>query len=64
MIIKLSHTDRLSRLILKFFKPFDDTVTAEIKAENEIKNVLRNTVRELPITLTEIRIKSEKITLS
>ena len=31
-----------------------------IRAKNEIKNVLYDTVRELPITLEEIRIKLEK----
>ena len=52
--------DGLSKLIPKFYKPLEDIVTSAIKAENEIKNVLYNTVRELPITLEEIKVKLEK----
>ena len=57
---KLNHRGELSRLIPKFYEPFEDTVIAATEAENEIKNVLYNIVRELPITLEQIRIKSEK----
>ena len=45
-------------LIQKFTEAFEVTVIAAIKAENEIKNVLYNTVRELLITLKETRLKS------
>lgn len=60
---KLSHVDGLSRLILKFCEPLEDTVIATIRAENEIKNVLCNTATELPVTLEQIRVKVEKTTL-
>ena len=50
---KLIHTDGLSCFILKFGEPLEDTVIAAIKTENEIKNVLHNTVRELLITQEE-----------
>ena len=55
---KLSHADGLSRLIPKFSEPFEVSVMAAIKTENEIKNVLHITIRELSITLEEIRLKS------
>ena len=54
---KLSHADGLSRLILKFSKPLENPVIVAIRAKKEIKNILHNTVRELPITLEEIRRK-------
>lgn len=56
---KLSHADRLSRLTPRFCKPLEDAVIVAIRAENEINNIY-NTVRELPITLEEIRINFEK----
>ena len=54
---KLSYADGLSCLIPKFSEPLEDTVIASIKTENEIKNVLHNTARELPIILEQIRLK-------
>ena len=48
---KLSYRDGLSRVIPKFCKPVEDKVIVAIRAENEIKNVLYNTVRELPRTM-------------
>ena len=53
---ELEHADGLPRLITKFTKPFEDTVIALLRLENEIKNILFNTVSELPITLDKIRI--------
>ena len=48
---KLCHANRLYRLILKFSESFEVTAIAAIQTENEVKNILHNTVRELPITL-------------
>ena len=55
---KLTHAIGLSLLISKFGKPLEDTVIEAIKTENQIKNVLNNTVREFHITLEEIRLTS------
>ena len=52
--------DGLSRLIPKFNKPFKDTVIALLRPENKIKNVLFNTVTELPVTLDKIRVEAKK----
>ena len=56
---KLSHADGLYRLIPKFSEPLEDTMIAAIKAKNETKNVLRGAIRELLITLDEIRLTSQ-----
>ena len=53
---ELGHVDGLSRLIAKFNEPFEDTAIASPRSENEIKNVLFNTVSELRITPEKIRI--------
>ena len=55
---KLSHADGLSRLIPKQTEPLEDTVIAALRAETEVKNTLCNTVRELPVTLDQIKEKS------
>ncbi|XP_014772973.1 uncharacterized protein K02A2.6-like [Octopus bimaculoides] len=54
---KLSHVDCLSRLISKNVESLEDTVIAVLRAENEIKNVLCNVIRELPVTLQDIILK-------
>ena len=57
---KLGHADGLSRLIPKYCEPLEDTVILTLKDESEIKkNLLVNTVRELPVTAEEIKVKSE-----
>ena len=60
---ELGHVDGLSRLIPKFNEPFDDTVIGSLRSENEIKNVLFNTVSELPVTFDEIRTEAKKTIL-
>ena len=50
----------LSRLILSFAKPLEDTVIAALGAEKELKEVLCNTRQELRMTLDKIKIKAEK----
>jgi hypothetical protein len=56
---KLGHADGLSRLIPKQTEPLEDMVIAAIQAEAEVKNTLCDTVRELPVTLDEIKSKAE-----
>ena len=54
---KISHADWLSRFIPKHTELIEDTVIASLRTEVEVKNTLCNTVRELPITLDEIKEK-------
>lgn len=56
---KLGHADGLSRLIPKQTEPLEDMVIAAIQAEVEVKNTLCDTIRELPVTLDEIKSKAE-----
>ena len=51
---KIAHADGLSRLILDNAKLLEETVIAALKQEQELKEVLINTVSELPVTLEEI----------
>ena len=55
---KLCHADGLYRLIPKNSEPLEDTVIASLQAEIEIKKILCNTVRELTVTLEEIKNKT------
>ena len=52
---KISHANRLSRLISKDTEPLEDIVIATLQTEVEVKNTLCNTVRELLVTLGEIK---------
>ena len=56
---KLRHADGLSRLIPKFSVPLKDTIIAALKAKKEVKVMLCNIVKELLVTLNEIRGKAE-----
>ena len=56
----LDHADELSRLIPKSCESWEITVTATLRFEIEIKSVIFNLIRELPMTIEEIRNK-EKI---
>ena len=56
---KLGHADGLSRLLPKFSVPLEDTEIAALKAEKEVKDMLSNAVKELSVTLDEIRGKAE-----
>ena len=53
------HADGLSRLIPNQCQPFEDPVIAALRSGCEIKSIIENTVRDLPVTLLEI--KSEAI---
>ena len=52
---KLCHADGLSRLIPKQSEPLEDTVIASLRTERDLKTSLCNTIRELPVTLDEIK---------
>ena len=56
---KLGHEGSFSRLIPKFSVPLEDAVIAALKSEKEVKDMLCDTVKELPVTLDEIRGKAE-----
>ena len=56
---KIPHADGLSRLIPKIREPLEETVIASLSSEMDSKNVLYNTVKELPLTLQEISFKAK-----
>ena len=51
---KLCHADKLSRLIPKYREPLEDTVIASLQTK-EFKTSLYNKVKELPVTLKQIK---------
>ena len=57
---KLAHADSLSCLIPRFCELLEKTVIATLRAESKIKNMLCNTVRDFPVTLPDIKIKTRK----
>ena len=62
---KLGHADASSRLIPKYCDSFKETVIAALKDENECANLVCNAIRELPVTLEEVKkeaVKDEFIT--
>ena len=52
---QISHADGLSRLVPKYSEPFVDTIIAALRTDCEIKNMIANTIKELPVTLLEIK---------
>ena len=56
---KITHADGLSRLIPNNAEQLEETVIAALKQEQELTEVLINTVSELPVKLEEI-LKSSK----
>ena len=58
---KIAHADGLLRLIPDNAELFEETVIAALKQEQELKEVLINTVSELPVTMEEIK-KQQKWT--
>ena len=52
---QISHADGLSRLVPKYSEPFEDTIIAALQTDCEIKNMIANTIKELPVTLLEIK---------
>ena len=56
---RLEHADGLSRSILKLYEPSEETVIATLRLEIEIKSVLCNTTRVLPVTIEGVRNKAK-----
>ena len=54
---EIAHVDGLSRLIPKNTEPLEETVIVSVRSEMDIKYVLFNTVKELPVMLEEIKFK-------
>ena len=52
---KLATQNGLSRLVPKYSEPFEDTIIAALRTDCEIKNMIANTIKELPVTLLEIK---------
>ena len=52
---QVSHTDGLSRSVLKYSEPFEDTMIAALQTDCRIKNMIANTIKELPVTRREIK---------
>ena len=49
----------MSRFIPKIREPLEETAIASLSSKMDLKNVLYNTVKELPVTLEEIRFKAK-----
>ena len=56
---QISDANGLSRLVPKYSESFEDTIIAALRTDCEIKNMIANTIKELLMTLLEI--KSEAI---
>ena len=56
---KIAHADGLSRSIPKNTEPIEETVIASLKSEMNVKYVLFNTVKELPVMLEKIKFKTK-----
>ena len=52
---KIAHAHGLSRLILDNVELLEETVIAALRQEQELTEVLINTISELPVTLEEIK---------
>ena len=52
---QISHADGLSKLLPKYSEPFEDTLIAALWTDCEIKNMIVNTTKELPLTLLELK---------
>ena len=52
---QISHADGLSRLVPMYIESPEDTIIAALRTDCKIKNMIANTVKELPVTLLEIK---------
>ena len=57
---KIGHADGLSRLLPNQCQPLEDSGIAALWLDCEIKSIIENTVRDLPVTLSEIKSKAIK----
>ena len=51
----ICHADSLSRLVPKNTEVFEDSIIATLRTNCEIKNMIAETIRELPVTLADIK---------
>ena len=51
---QINHADGLSRLVPKYREPFEDKIIAALRTDCEIKNMISNIIKKLPVTLLEI----------
>ena len=51
----ICHADGLSRLVPKNTEVFEDSIIATLITNCEIKNMIAETIRELPVTLADIK---------
>lgn len=56
---KIGYADGLSRLIPKYTEPLEETVIAALRDESELLGLLCNTIRELPVTLDDVKKAAE-----
>ena len=56
---EITHADGLSRLIPKTCEPLEKMVIASLRSEMDLKYVIYSAVKELPVTLEEIRYKTK-----
>ena len=52
---QISHADGQSSLVPKYCEPFEDPIIAALRTDCEIKKIITNTIKELPVTLLEIK---------
>ena len=52
---QIGHADGLSRLVPSQREPLEDSVIASLRTDSEVKNMMLNTIRELPVTLQKKR---------
>ena len=53
---EMVHADGLSRLIPKNTEPLEETAIASLRSEMDVKYILFNIVKELPVKLEGIKI--------
>ena len=56
----ICHAVSLSRLIPKNTEVFEDSIIATLRTNCEIKNIIANTVKQLPVTLADIKRESQE----
>ena len=55
---QIAYADGLSRLISTQKELLEDSVITVLRRDSEIKTVINNTIRELPVTFLEIKIEA------
>ena len=56
---EITHADGLSTLIPKNTEPQQETVITSLRSEMDVKYVLFNTIKELLVTLEDIKFKTK-----